>query len=62
MDPAREEILANFPHRWDPFFAPVMTVNDLYAYPTKHFDFHGLQLSLKRPGALPDAPPGAGRG
>jgi hypothetical protein len=51
-----------FPHRWDPFFGPVMTVNDLYAYPTKHFDFHGLQLSLKRPDESPDAPPGAGRG
>lgn len=54
-----------FPHRWDPFFAPVMTVNDVYAYPTKHFDFHGLQLSLTRPdespGAAPDAAPG-GRG
>jgi hypothetical protein len=38
-----------FPHRWDPFFTQVMTVNDIYAYPTKHFDFHGLQLSLTRP-------------
>jgi hypothetical protein len=59
-----------FPHMWDPFFAPVMTVKDVYAYPTKHFDFHGRQLSLNRPdeppggasGGTPDAPPGAGRG
>jgi hypothetical protein len=63
-----------FPHMWDPFFAPVMTVSDVYAYPTKHFDFHGRQLSLKRPGGssggapdglpggAPDGPPGAGRG
>jgi hypothetical protein len=37
-----------FPHRWDPFFTPVMTVNDVYAYPTKHFNFHAVQLSLQR--------------
>jgi hypothetical protein len=35
-----------FPDRWDPFFAPTMTLNDVYAYPTKHFDFHAHQLSL----------------
>lgn len=35
-----------FPDRWDPFFAPLMTVNDVYAYPTLHFDFHAKQLSL----------------
>lgn len=38
-----------FPDRWDPFFAPVMTLNDVYAYPTKHFDFHARQLSLTLP-------------
>ncbi|MFJ6376280.1 DinB family protein [Pseudarthrobacter oxydans] len=37
-----------FPDRWDPFFAPTMTLNDVYAYPTKHFDFHGRQLTLGR--------------
>lgn len=36
-----------FPDRWDPFFAPTMTLNDVYAYPTKHFDFHARQLSLR---------------
>jgi len=36
-----------FPDRWDPFFASVMTVNDVYAYPILHFDFHGRQLSLE---------------
>ena len=35
-----------FPTRWDPFFAPRMTVADLYAYPIRHFDFHASQLSL----------------
>lgn len=38
-----------FPDRWDPFFASSMTLNDVYAYPTKHFDFHARQLSLSRP-------------
>lgn len=38
-----------FPDRWDPYFAPTMTLNDVYAYPTKHFDFHARQLSLGRP-------------
>ncbi|MFY9636280.1 MAG: DinB family protein [Cellulosimicrobium cellulans] len=34
------------PTRWDPFFAPKMTVAEVYAYPTLHFDFHARQLSL----------------
>ncbi|MFF2318224.1 DinB family protein [Arthrobacter sp. NPDC058097] len=38
-----------FPDRWDPFFAPSMTLNDVYAYPTKHFDFHARQLNLSHP-------------
>jgi hypothetical protein len=37
-----------FPDRWDPFFTPLMTLNDVYAYPTRHFDFHAKQLSLRR--------------
>ncbi|WP_246527759.1 hypothetical protein [Pseudarthrobacter albicanus] len=39
----------SFPDRWDPFFAPTMTINDVYAYPTLHFDFHARQLSLSQP-------------
>jgi hypothetical protein len=35
-----------FPDRWDPFFAPVMSLNEVYAYPTLHFNFHAKQLSL----------------
>ncbi|MCU1516519.1 MAG: maleylpyruvate isomerase [Pseudarthrobacter sp.] len=38
-----------FPDRWDPFFEPSMTLNDVYAYPTKHFDFHARQLDLNSP-------------
>lgn len=41
-----------FPGRWDPFFTTLMTLNDVYAYPTLHFDFHARQLSLR----YPDAP------
>ena len=36
-----------FPDRWDPFFKPVMTLQDVYAYPTLHFDFHAKQLNLR---------------
>ncbi|NUU31875.1 DinB family protein [Arthrobacter sp. C9C5] len=38
-----------FPDRWDPFFKPAMTLNDVYAYPNLHFDFHARQLSLRPP-------------
>ncbi len=36
-----------FPTGWDPFFAPTMTVAEVYAYPTLHFYFHAEQLSLQ---------------
>jgi len=35
-----------FPPRWDPFFAQYMTVEDVYRYPGRHFDFHERQLTL----------------
>ncbi|MER5687858.1 DinB family protein [Streptomyces sp. NPDC002205] len=35
-----------FPTRWDPFFKDVMTLEEVYQYPTKHFDFHRAQLTL----------------
>jgi hypothetical protein len=35
-----------FPDRWDPFFNTEMSLAELYAYPTKHFDFHRRQLSF----------------
>jgi hypothetical protein len=38
-----------FPDRWDPFFSPTMTLNDVYAYPTLHFGFHAQQLTLGHP-------------
>lgn len=36
----------HFPVGWDPFFAEFMTLEDVYRYPTKHFDFHRRQLTL----------------
>ncbi|MFF3615385.1 DinB family protein [Streptomyces sp. NPDC002580] len=36
----------HFPVRWDPFFKDAMTLEDVYRYPTQHFDFHRGQLTL----------------
>jgi hypothetical protein len=38
-----------YPVRWDPFFKDVMTLADVYRYPTQHFEFHWRQLTLKSP-------------
>ncbi|MGW6403606.1 DinB family protein [Streptomyces sp. NPDC055134] len=49
LDAEREADFARampYPTRWDPFFRDVMTVADLYRYPTQHFDFHRAQLTL----------------
>ena len=35
-----------FPVRWDPYFADHMTLEDVYRYPTKHYDFHRRQLTI----------------
>ncbi len=35
-----------FPTRWDLFFTDVMTLADVYRYPTQHFEFHRRQLTL----------------
>lgn len=36
----------DFPTRWDPYFKEHMSLADVYAYPTLHFDFHAGQLNL----------------
>jgi hypothetical protein len=36
----------HYPTRWDPFFTDVMTLHDVYRFPTRHFDFHRAQLTL----------------
>ncbi len=35
-----------FPTRWDPYFKPRMTRQELYHYPTLHFDHHRRQLTI----------------
>ena len=44
----------HFPVGWDPYFTDVMTVRDVYHYPTQHYDHRRRQLTLDRPA------PGAG--
>jgi hypothetical protein len=36
----------SFPTAWDPYFAPTMTVLDVYHYGTQHFNHHRRQLTL----------------
>ncbi|OBG89085.1 maleylpyruvate isomerase [Mycobacterium sp. E136] len=36
----------HYPTRWDPFFGDYMTLEDIYRYPGRHFDFHARQLTL----------------
>jgi hypothetical protein len=35
-----------FPTSWDPYFAPHMTLADVYRYPSRHFEHHRRQLTL----------------
>lgn len=35
-----------FPTRWDPYFHPLMTLEDVYAYPVLHYRHHRAQLTL----------------
>lgn len=36
-----------FPTDWDPYFTPYMTLAELYRYPTRHFEHHRRQLTLR---------------
>jgi hypothetical protein len=48
VEPEENFALAmHFPVRWDPYFTDVMTLEAVYRYPTKHFDFHRRQLTLR---------------
>ena len=38
----------HFPIGWDPYFKDVMTVGDVYHYPTKHYEHHRRQLTTRR--------------
>ena len=37
----------HFPVGWDPYFKDVMTVADVYNYPTQHYDHHRRQLTTR---------------
>jgi len=36
----------HFPTAWDPYFTPVMSVQDVYHFATQHYDHHRRQLDL----------------
>jgi hypothetical protein len=36
----------HFPTAWDPYFSPVMSVQDVYHFATQHYDHHRRQLDL----------------
>jgi hypothetical protein len=38
----------HFPTGWDPYFNDIMTIADVYDYPTKHYDHHRRQLTTHR--------------
>lgn len=38
-----------FPSSWDPYFEPVMSLADVYAYPVLHYAHHRAQLTLFAP-------------
>ena len=38
----------HFPVGWDPYFKDVMTVADVYHYPTQHYEHHRRQLTTRR--------------
>jgi hypothetical protein len=41
------ELAMHFPVGWDPYFKEVMTVADVYHYPTQHYDHHRRQLTTR---------------
>jgi hypothetical protein len=46
--PTSLDLGMHFPVRWDPYFKDLMTLRDLYHYPTQHYDHHRRQLTLAR--------------
>jgi hypothetical protein len=42
------DLAMHFPVGWDPYFTDVMTVADVYQYPTQHYDHHRRQLTTRR--------------
>jgi hypothetical protein len=48
QSPASLERSMHFPVGWDPYFKDLMTLRDVYHYPTQHYDHHRRQLTLTR--------------
>jgi hypothetical protein len=49
LDSEPEEALTrrmHFPVGWDPYFRETMTLEQVYAYGTQHYDFHRAQLTF----------------
>jgi len=42
------QLAMHFPVGWDPYFKDLMTVADVYHYPTQHYDHHRRQLTTRR--------------
>jgi hypothetical protein len=40
-------VAMHFPIGWDPYFKDVMTVADVYKYPTRHYEHHRRQLTTR---------------
>ena len=38
----------HFPVGWDPYFRDVMTLADVYRYPTQHYEHHRRQLTTRQ--------------
>jgi hypothetical protein len=38
----------HFPVGWDPYFKEIMTVADVYHFPSQHYDHHRRQLTTRR--------------
>jgi DinB family protein len=38
----------HYPNDWDPYFRDYMTLEDLYRYPSQHYDHHRRQLTLTK--------------
>ena len=48
QSPASLDQGMHFPIGWDPYFKDLMTLRDVYHYPTQHYDHHRRQLTLAR--------------
>jgi hypothetical protein len=42
---SRLPLARHFTVSWDPYFKYIMTVADVYRYPTQHYDHHRRQLT-----------------